>query len=154
MRPFGHLGFFARGLGNLSGSSSQYLFESLTLQDFSELPYCPTLRGAVSITVDGPGFGTVTLFLNSVSLPEASELEDCQLEFEIGVCPLDAIFFVILGATLCKAGTDPAQSLHPPDPMEHERTHRKTWKPGDSSKFESKGGVTFRERFPTVTPHV
>lgn len=70
------------------------------------------------ILVDDPGFGTVAQLLNSVPLPEASESGSCQLEFRTEVCPSDAIFPVISGATLCKAGTDPAQSLNPPNPVQ------------------------------------
>ena len=47
--------------------------------------------------------------LGPISLPEASELDNGQLEFGPGFHPLDDIF----GRLWCKAGTEPAQSLIP-----------------------------------------
>lgn len=74
--------------------------------------------GSIHTVVHGPGFRTVALYLIPVSLPGASALVNCQLEFGTGFHPLGVIFLIISGAKLCKAETDPEQSLNPQDPAQ------------------------------------
>lgn len=115
MRQLGYLGFFCRGFGE---SLRLYLPVSVWFSNSTWLPGPPwstTPRGTIHITVYGPGFGTVALSLNFVSLPRGSDLVNWQPKFGNGFYPLDAAILVIFGVTLCKAETDPEQSLNPQD---------------------------------------
>lgn len=104
MRWLGHLGVFARGLGNLSGSLSQHLSESLILVwllGFFRPPYCTILRGVIHIIVNDSVFRPIALSLGLVSLSETSEIDNCQLQFGTEFHSLDDIF----NHLWCKAGT-------------------------------------------------